>query len=400
MVHVTHRMPGVATRIISDTDIGRPLSAFRSVGIADDDVVITDTQGEAEDALREGKVVATEDALMLARLESVDAVVEATGLTEVGAAVAWACIQQRKHVIMLNVETDVTVGPILHQMAQQAGCVYTVAAGDEPGVCKRLYDEARTLGFEVVCLGKGKNNAIDLAATPESCRQEALSKGMNPKMLSAFKDGSKTMVEMAAVSNATGLVPDVPGMHGPRVEVPDLNRIFVPREDGGIFEHRGCVEYTTGKVAPAVFAIVTTDDPRIRKDMAFVSMGPGPYYALLRPYHLCNLETPQAIVDAVLYGDLTVASTRLVSEVVPVAKRDLRPGEKVGQIGCPDYYGRITTRDDARRTTAIPLGLAPGGMVTAEIPHGTLLTRQNFTPDSGTFVYRLRELQDVASGMA
>jgi predicted homoserine dehydrogenase-like protein len=67
----------------------------------------------------------------------------------------------KKHVVMLNVETDVTVGPILSRLAEKMGCVYTASTGDEPGVCKQLYDFATGLGFEVVCLGKGKNNPID-----------------------------------------------------------------------------------------------------------------------------------------------------------------------------------------------------------------------------------------------
>jgi predicted homoserine dehydrogenase-like protein len=396
LVHVTRKMPGVETRVISDVDVTRPVQTLVSMGISEQDVVITNEVGAAEDALRAGKYVVTEDAFLLAQLPSLDAVVEATGLTEIGARVAWGCIEQRKHVVMLNVETDVTVGPILSRQARQAGCVYTVAAGDEPGVCKMLYDQAQTLGFEVVCLGKGKNNPIDRAATPESCHDEALGKGMNPKMLSAFKDGSKTMVEMAAVSNATGLLPDVPGMHGREVEIPDFNRVFIPREEGGILAHRGCVEYTTGKVAPAVFAIVTTDDPRIHNDMRFVSMGPGPYYTLLRPYHLCNIETPLAIVDAVLYGEQTVASTRLVSEVVPLAKRDLSPGEVVGEIGSGDYYGIIMTYADAAAQRAVPLGLAPGARVTRAVAKGSLLTADNLTPDRTKFVYKLRELQDAS----
>ncbi|MDF1514076.1 MAG: homoserine dehydrogenase, partial [Anaerolineae bacterium] len=189
------------------------------------------------------------------------------------------------------------------------------------------------LGFRVVCLGKGKNNPINLDATPDSCQVEALSKGMNPQMLAAFKDGSKTMVEMAAVSNATGLLPDVPGMHGPRVEIPQLNKVFVPEADGGVFSQTGCVDYTTGKVAPGIFAIVTSDELRVRQDMEFVGMGEGPYYTLLRPYHLCNIETPLAIAEAVLNGATTVASTDLVSEVLAVAKRDLAVGEVLGHIG-------------------------------------------------------------------
>ncbi len=256
LAHVTNQMAGMNTVAISDIDVSRPQAALEAMGIAESEVVVTNKVGTAEDVLRAGKYLVTEDAVMLAKLESLDAVVEATGLTEVGARVAWNCILHSKHVIMLNVETDVTVGPLLHRLAQQAGCVYTAASGDEPGVCKMLYNLAGTMGFEVVCLGKGKNNIIDFDATPDSCREEAESKGMNPKMLAAFKDGSKTMVELAAMSNATGLVPDVPGMHGVKVDVPELNKVFIPKDDGGILSRRGCVDYSTGKVAPGVFAII------------------------------------------------------------------------------------------------------------------------------------------------
>lgn len=395
LVHVTHQMAGLETVAIADVDAGRALATLQALGIAEAEVCVTTNAGAAEDALRAGKHVVTEDALLLAQLPSLEAVVEATGLTEVGARVAWTCIEHSKHAVMLNVETDVTVGPILHRLARKAGCVYTVASGDEPGVCKMLFNENRALGFEVVCLGKGKNNTIDFDATPDKYRDEALSKGMNPKMLSAFKDGSKTMVEMAAVSNATGLVPDVPGMHGPRVEIPELASVFIPQTDGGILGRRGCVEYSTGKVAPGVFAIVTSQDARVHTDMRFVGMGPGPYYLLLRPYHLCNIETPLAIVEAALYGERTVASTQLVSEVVPVAKRDLKPGDVVGEIGCADYLGRIYTYEEACAQQAIPLGITPGGKVTRPIAKGERFTTANFAPDTGKFVYRLRQMQDA-----
>jgi len=68
----------------------------------------------------------------------------------------------------------------------------TAAAGDEPGVCKMLYEQAMLMGFDVVCLGKGKNNPINLQATPEMCAEEAASKGMNPKILASFIDGTNT----------------------------------------------------------------------------------------------------------------------------------------------------------------------------------------------------------------
>jgi predicted homoserine dehydrogenase-like protein len=395
LAHVTHQMAGMEAVVLSDIDVNRPLATFQALGVSDGDVCVTDKLGEAQDALRGGKRVVTQDALLLGKLEALDAVVEATGLTEVGASVAYTCIMHSKHVIMLNVETDVTVGPLLHRLAQKAGCVYTAASGDEPGVCKMLYNFAASLGFEVVCLGKGKNNVIDLEATPESCRAEAERKGMNPKMLSAFKDGSKTMVELAAMSNATGLVSDVPGMHGPKADVADLNKVLIPKEDGGILGQRGCVDYSTGKVAPGVFVIMTSHDPRVRVDMKFLSMGDGPYYTLYRPYHLCNVETPISIAEAVLYGEPTIVSKRLVSEVATIAKRDLHVGEVIGEIGSPDILGRTYTYAEASAQKAIPLGIATGAVVTQEVAKGELLTWDNLQPDASKFVYKLRQMQDA-----
>ena len=399
LVHVTNQMVGMDTMAISDIDVNRPLATLKELGIPDSGICVTNKLGEAEDALRAGKYLVTEDAVLLAKLDSLDAVVEATGITEIGSKVAWNCILYSKHIIMLNVETDVTVGVLLHRLAKKAGCVYTAASGDEPGVCKMLYNFAGTLGFEIVCLGKGKNNPIDFDATPESCREEAESKGMNPKMLAAFKDGSKTMVELAAMSNATGLVPDVPGMHGVKADVPDLNKVFIPKEDGGVLSRRGCVDYSIGRVAPGVFVIVTTPDPRIRVDMKFLSMGDGPYYTFYRPYHLCNVETPVSIAEAVIYGESTIVSKRMVSEVATIAKRDLKAGEVVGEIGGPDIFGRTYIYQEAHARKAIPLGIAPSGKVTKSIAKGEMLTEENFSPDPNKFVYRLRQMQDAQLAM-
>jgi predicted homoserine dehydrogenase-like protein len=399
LVHVTHQMAGMDTVAIADIAPARARETLHKLGLSDDQICITNARGSAEDALRAGKRVLTEDPVMLAQLDGLDAVVEATGLTEVGARVAWTGIMSSKHVIMLNVETDVTVGPLLYRLAQKAGCVYTAASGDEPGVCKMLFNFAATLGFEIVCLGKGKNNLIDLNATPDNCREEAERRGMNPKMLSAFKDGSKTMVELAAMSNATGLVPDVPGMHGPKVDVSELNQVLIPKEDGGVLGQRGCVDYSTGKVAPGVFAVIASPDPRIRTDLKFLSMGDGPYYTLYRPYHLCNVETPISIAEAVLYGEATIVSKHMVSEVAALAKRDLQPGDVVGEIGMADFFGRTYPYGEAQAQQAIPLGLVPGGKVLEPVAKGALLTAGNFAPDPAKFVYQLRQMQDEQLAM-
>ncbi len=394
LAHTVNAVRGMQIAAIADIDPRRGIDVFAEMGYPPDEVTVTDVRSEAEDALRAGRRVVTQDALLLPALDGIDANVEATGVPDVGALVAWTSVNNRKPVIMLNVETDITVGLLLNDLARKNGTVYTVASGDEPGVLKMLWEQATLMGFEIVCLGKGKNNTINYAATEESAREEALSKGMNPKILAAFQDGTKTMVEMAAVSNATGLLPDVPGMHGPKVELDELVATFIPAADGGIFSRRGCIDYTTGNVAPGVFAIVHSDEPRIRKEMKFITRADGPYYLHFRPYHLCDLETPQSIAEAVLLGERTVTAAGAYSEVVCVAKRDLSPGQKVEGIGGRDWHGTVMTRADAVAKKAVPIGIGAGGTVARAVKHGALITTDDLTPDPDAFVYRLRQLQE------
>jgi predicted homoserine dehydrogenase-like protein len=181
--------------------------------------------------------------------------------------------------------------------------------------------------------------------------------------------------------------------------VDQLNHVFIPQQDGGVLSQSGCVDYSTGKVAPGVFVVMTSPDRRIRADMKFLSMGDGPYYTLYRPYHLCNVETPISIAEAVLYGEATIVSKRMVSEVCALAKCDLQPGVVVGEIGMADFFGRTYRYVEAQARQAIPLGLVPGGKVLKPIAKGDLLTVDNFAPDGTKFVYMLREMQDQQLAM-
>jgi predicted homoserine dehydrogenase-like protein len=80
MVHVTRQMAGMETFAIADIDISRPLQTLQTLGISTSSITVTDQVGAAEDALRRGDYVVTQDALLLPKLESLDALVEATGV--------------------------------------------------------------------------------------------------------------------------------------------------------------------------------------------------------------------------------------------------------------------------------------------------------------------------------
>ena len=394
LAHAINNIDGMRVTAIADIEVERAIKTYQEMGRSPTDIVVTENPGKAEDAIKAGQVIVTPNAFQMPVLDSLEAIVEATGVPDIGARVAYDAIMARKPIIMLNVETDITIGVYLNQLARKMGSIYTVASGDEPGVCKMLYEQAVLMGFEVVTLGKGKNNIIDLEATPESCMEEAASKNMNPKMLSAFKDGTKTMVEMAAVSNATGLVPDVPGMRGPKVEIKDLVKIFIPAADGGIFSKSGVVDYSTGAIAPGVFAIVRSYDTRIRTEMKFITHAEGPYYLHFRPYHLCDLETPQSIAEAVLLKEVTVTASQMYSEVVCIAKRNIAAGEKLGGIGGTDWYGKIMTYPDARALKAVPIGIGANAVARNTVQKGSIITENDVILDESTFVYRLRRLQD------
>jgi predicted homoserine dehydrogenase-like protein len=378
-------IPGMEVAAAADIAPERALDAFREVGL---DPVEGADGGP-------GRPAVTDDAAAVASSESVDVVVEATGVPEIGARVAFEAIHSGKHVVMLNVEADVTVGPILNRMARSAGVVYTGSAGDEPGAIMELYDFACSLGFEVVAAGKGKNNPLDPAATPESLAEEAASKKMNPKMLVSFVDGTKTMVEMAAVANATGMVPDKPGMHGPKETVPArLGELFSLEKEGGILSNYNVVDYVRG-VAPGVFVIVRAAAEPVRETMEYLGQGAGPNHVFYRPYHLTSLETPITVARAAFYGEATIAPREHpAAEVVAVAKRDLEAGEKLGGIGSADYHGYTYKVREAG--DLLPMGLAAGARITRPVARGETISRSAVELPESSFVASLRRLQEAS----
>ncbi len=387
-------MFGMRAAVVADVVPGRAAEVLVSGGAAPDQVVETDDGDTAVAALEAGRRVATTNA-SLAWTEPVDITVEATGIPEIGARVAYGAILARKHVLQMNVETDATVGYLLRRMANAAGVVYTLTAGDEPGTTMELYDFAVSLGFDVICAGKGKNNPLDRSANPDTVAARAAEQQMNPKMLASFVDGTKTMVEMTSLANAIGFVPDVTGMHGPEVTAKTITDVYRPKAEGGILGSTGVVEYGLG-IAPGVFVVFTTDHPKLVRDLKYLSMGDGPYWALYRPYHLTSLETPISIARAVIYGDTTVATDMPpTAETVTVAKRDLAAGEHIDGLGGFSVYGMIERADAARAGNQVPLGLAPGSVVRKPVMAGQTLTYDDVELDESQTIVHLRRLQDL-----
>jgi predicted homoserine dehydrogenase-like protein len=384
-------MVGMRVCVVVDLTLERALRGY-TVSHRPIDPVATNDLAEAARALAAGHCVASTDFRAATSLPGIEVVIDATGSPETGAISALDAIQNRRHMVMMNVECDVTVGPVLSRLARNAGVVYSLASGDEPAAIIELCRFSRALGFRIVAAGKGKNNPLDIHATPDDWRERAFERGMSPRMLVEFVDGSKTMVEMAAVSNATGLVPDVRGMHGPQVLLKDLTKVFCTSEQGGILSREGVVEYAIGDVHPGVFVIFTTDNPTIRAGLVQRDMGTGPNYLLYRPYHLCSLEVPLTVARAVLYGESSGhPREKPTAECIAVAKKDLARGERLDAIGEYCYRGSIECRETAQKENCLPLGLAQGCVTRREVACDTVITWDMVAPAPGSVLYHLRE---------
>jgi predicted homoserine dehydrogenase-like protein len=395
IVAETSMMKGLDIRIIADVNLDRAREAF-AIARMEGEVVVAETAEDADKALAAGKLVAVGDYRILTDVKGIDVVIEATGVPEIGTRAALRSVRNGHDLAMMNVETDITVGPLLRFYTEKKGQVYALAAGDEPAACKELYDFADAIGFTIVAAGKGKNNPLDRHSSPEdsAIQKEAARRGLSPNMLIEFIDGSKTMIEMAAVSNATGLVPDVRGMHGPETDRDHLHHTFALKEDGGILNKMGVVDFGVGRVAPGVFLIVRTDHPRLREAMILRDMGDGPYYTLFRPFHLCSIEVPLTCAMLALRKKSNmVPLDHLVSEVFAVAKKDLKPGDELDAIGGVSYYSLIDTYETSRKENLLPIGLAKDAVVKREIKMDAPISMDDVDVRHAN-VYKLWDLQN------
>ena len=393
-------MPGVRLGALSEVRLDAARDAILMSGRAAGDIAKAGSASEVDRAIEGGKVALVEDYRVLCSAGRIDVVIDATGNPNVGALIALEAMKCGKHVVMLNVEADITIGRFLKQEAHKAGVVYTGAAGDEPAATIELVGFAQSLGFEIVAAGKGKNNPLKFDAMPDAYEEEARRRNMNARMLVEFVDGSKTMIEMTALANATGLKPDVPGMHGPKATRDELASVLCTKEDGGILNSSGVVDYSIGKgVAPGVFVVVKPRHPRVLERLIDLHVGPGPCFSLLRPYHLTSLEVPLSAIRAAKskLPDMEPLD-RPVAECTAVAKRDLKTGDRLGKIGEYDYRGFAMSWDDARAAAALPLGLAENARALKDIRVGEKLTYENCAPDESLVITKLKRRLDQLDG--
>jgi predicted homoserine dehydrogenase-like protein len=388
------KIPGLVTAVAANRTLERAIAALQSAGVARASIRVCDDPEAAQAALDSGLSVATSVLDLPARVPGVDVVMEATGDVLVGTRIALASIEGGKHIVAANPETQATVGPYLHVLAERAGVVYSDVDGDEPGILKGLIDYCVGLGFDPVLAGNCKG-VLKRYATPETQAAFAAAHDLKPWIATAAADGTKLNFELATIANATGLVPAVRGMTGVQTTLDTLVEDF---GRAGLLDLAGpgpIVDYSFG-IPNGVFVVVREDDPAVRREMRYLKMGDGPFYLFHHPRVMVHYEAPLSAAWAALHGAATVAPRGApVAEVAAFAKRDLEAGQRLDGIGGFDCYGLIVKRTEARREGLLPVGLASFARLTRPIAKDQPIPREAVAFEEENIVLDLHRRQEA-----
>lgn len=305
-----------------------------------------------------GQLAICRDGHLLVLCDSVDVVIEASSAIALAGEFAVSALTERKHLVLMNAEIDLVFGPYLLELAQRNEGTYTSCDGDQHGVIKRLVDDLRLWGFELVMAGNIKG-FLDRYSNPRKIVPEADKRNLDYKMATAFTDGTKLNIEMALVANALGLTVHKPGMHGPKAgnvqevfQLFDFERLWKDR--------RPFVDYILGaEPGGGVFAIGFCDNDYQQHMLNYYKMGRGPFYLFYRPYHLCHIEAMSSVADAVLHGKALIQpEAGFRTNVYAYAKRDLMRGERLDGIGGYACYGLIENCAGPEGNSGLPICLA------------------------------------------
>jgi predicted homoserine dehydrogenase-like protein len=402
---------------VADLDVPRAKSQLRSAGW-DEAAYAAPSLG---DALKRQTTHVAADAGALIAFPEVEVIVEATGVPGAGIGHALAAIAHGKHIVMVNVEADALAGPLLARRAQDAGVVYSLAWGDQPALICEHVDWARACGFKVIAAGKGTRYEPHYHRSTPDTVWDILDKylriddrgSINPKMFNSFVDGTKSGIEMTAVCNATGLVPQSEGLGFPPASRFELAEVCKPKGEGGTLERAGVTEVVSsvtrdGRDVPhhlAMGTYVVFDGEseyarRCFKEYHLLPDASGKYAALYRPVHMIGLELGISIASAALRNEPTGAPTGFRSDVAATAKRDLRTGEMLDGEGGFCVWGRQTQADVSLARGFLPLGLAHGVKLKRDIPEGERLRWSDVEYDATDSTVRFRREMEAAFGGA
>lgn len=401
------RLPGIHILGVADLAPNSARSNLRLVGWPEEQISAPDLDA----ACAKGSTWVGDDWGMLIAHPAIDIIIECTGNPVAAVEHCLAAFSHGKNVINVTVEADAFCGPGLAQKAGEAGCIYSMAYGDQPALACDLVDWARTCGFPVVAAGRGhkwlphyRQSTPDTVWDHWGLTAEQAERGrLNPKMFNAFLDGSKPAIESAAIANATGLHVPEAGLSFPPGSIDDIPTLMRPRSEGGVLDRKGMVEVVScltpeGEQIPydirkGVWVCIEGDTDYLRncfEEYKVVTDPSGQYMSLYKRWHMIGLELGVSVASVGLRGEPTGVATCFHGDVTAIAKRDLAAGEILDGEGGYTVSGGLRPAAASVAANCLPLGLAHDAVLKTSVARGQAVTWADVELDETSAAWRLR----------
>ena len=280
-----------------------------------------------------------------------------TGTVEAGAAVVLDAIEHRKHVVMVNAELDSLLGPILNERARQAGVVLTNTDGDEPGVAMTLAALSQDLGFAPRCGGQYQGNGRLLSESRHTAgvRRSRTTRMPERSPRSRTRRSCRWKRRFSPMRQA--FAPAAAECMGRPART--FGRLRSACRRTRCLTRVWWTMRWARRLTPGLSSSSMRDSPLKKAQLAYYKLGNGPFYVFYTPFHLPHIQIASTIGRAVIHRDPTVAPMAgPVCEVVTMAKRDLKAGERLDGVGGFCAYGLIENAAEARASGALPIGLS------------------------------------------
>lgn len=270
-------------------------------------------------------------------------------------------------VVTMNSELQIVSGSALSQMG-----TLVEAEGDQPGSLCALDREVREMGFEPIVYGNIKR-FLNLNPTPEDMKYWSKRQGISEHQVTAFTDGTKVQVEQALVANALGATIACRNLSG--IPCKDLEDGAQRLGEMGDSIGTPISDYVLSSTAPAGVFIVAKHQIEQKSYLEYLKLGVGPYYVLVRPYHLCHLEIPRTILR-LLSGEEKKPfnnGEKPSIQVVAVAKRPISKDETLRR-GLGSFLVRGEAVKIKNCPDGVPIGLLEHARFLRPVAEGQIVT--------------------------
>ena len=309
-----------------------------------------------------------------ALIESADIILECTGDIGHATTVAGKVLAAGRPLVTLNPEFHVTTGA-----AFVGRGFLTEAEGDQPGSLAKLAEDAVAMGFEPLVYGNMKG-FLNRLPSPDDMRYWATRQGLSLPMVTAFTDGTKLQIEQCLIGNFTRADIAVEDLLGPAVD--DLGHAAAILGEAALEAGGPITDYVLSPALSHGVFVVARHTAAQQAALRYLKLGEGPFYTLLQPNILVHLEAFKTLERVASGGPaLLHNTTRPHLSVAAVAKRRLRPGERIGR-GCGSFELRGSCVRIADRPDHLPICLANDLGVRRTVEPGQVLEMADVELDS------------------